>query len=1122
MRAILVALMCMHVTIGAAQERISVDFNNTPYFEAVQILQKKLGSIEKIRYDLCFTHTRPITLKLDNESPEVVAARMSEGQPVEIRIVFKVVNLIPRDLYGLITDELGNPQEGVTVTGDVFKTTKTKADGTFRIEKGACDSYLECTSVNLKPHKEMVNSRTWVHIVMKTHRQELEEHRVYNDGYGSLPKERVTGSYFKLNETEVKRQVFSNAMDGWEQRVPGLAFNKNLLSWKNQPQIEIRGASTINAGTLPVVVIDNFPINNKQELSLLNPQDISTITVLKDAAATSIYGARAGNGVIVITTKKGKYNKPIQVYAASSIAVALRPDVYYMPAFTSSDYIDMETARYNAKYYKDDLANTTGLVSPVVLILQQFKDGNITEAQKNEQLNQLKKQDVRHDLSKFFYRNAITQRHFASIRGGTANGNYYLSAGYDGEQMSLVTARKERLTLNSGIQLKRKNWEVGMNSYFSYVLTKNDRAAPGGFYPFSRLKNSAGEPETVLINFNQHFKDSMLLYLQSWDYKPLQELYARSLTQKNSQYRIGLTATYSILDSLDFNVIYQYDQGRFETEDVSSVNSFQARHLVNSFANIKNREVTYVIPKGGFMDWSFSDYRSNRIRTQLNFTSRSWKKFSLIGLAGFEASTLQMDTTSFRFYGYFGDRQKPSLDYKTAFVQSYDSSKKELIPQSDKNSSGYDAFVSYYTNAAINYDNRYTFSFSARLDRSNLFGVKTNQKTIPLASAGIKWDVSEERFYSLKNSIPYMSFRASLGSSGNINKLSSAYISAIPIATTQGTVYSVISPGNPNLKWEKSKMLNIGFSLSDAGSHYYFTFDYFRRKSENLLGPGELDPITGASYIWGNFAQLKSKGYELSVKTDHDIAGVKLKNILSISRSTNKVTSYYNVNNSAGYFVDNNYLTPREGYPVYPILAFAWAGLEGTTGNPLGKLEGRPSDNYKAINEAPAETLVNKGSAVPTMYGALQPMITWEKWKFSFTVSGKFGYSFRRSSINYSDPYSTRLMGRNDFSNRWQKTGDQTNVPSMQIFNSAERDLFYAFSEVLVEKGDHLRLQDVRLEYDFRNMVPKTWKIQSVNAYIYAANLGTIWTANKLKIDPDYLLGPPVPKSITAGFSFEF
>jgi TonB-dependent SusC/RagA subfamily outer membrane receptor len=395
MRAILVALICMHVTIGAAQEKISVDFKNTPYYEAVQVLQKKMGSKEKIRYDLCFTHTRPITLKLDDELPDVIAARMSEGQPVEIRIVFNVVNLIPRDLYGLVTDSLGIPQEGVTVKGDAFKTTKTKADGTFRIEKGACDSYLECTSVNLKPHKEIVNSRTWVHIVMKTHRQELEEHKVYNDGYGSLPKERVTGSYFKLNEEEVKRRVFTNAMDGWEQRVPGLAFNKNLLSWKNQPQIEIRGSSTINAGTLPVVVIDNFPVNNKQELLMLNPQDILSITVLKDAAATSIYGSRAGNGVIVIATKKGKYNKPIRVYTASSIAVASRQDVWYMPAFTSSDYIDMETARYNAKYYKDDLANPRGLLSPVVSILQQFKDGNITEAQKNEMLDELKKQDVR-------------------------------------------------------------------------------------------------------------------------------------------------------------------------------------------------------------------------------------------------------------------------------------------------------------------------------------------------------------------------------------------------------------------------------------------------------------------------------------------------------------------------------------------------------------------------------------------------------------------------------------------------------------------------------------------------------------------------------------------------------
>jgi TonB-dependent SusC/RagA subfamily outer membrane receptor len=496
-------------------------------------------------------------------------------------------------------------------------------------------------SVNLQPHTESVKGRTWIGITMKVQVDDLEENDVYHNGYRDISKERATGSVFKITEQEIKRQVFSSAMDAIEYRGLGLSYKKNILPYDNKTQIDIRGTSTIHAGTDPLIVIDNLPVANNTEFQLLNPQDISSVTVLKDAAATSIYGSRASNGVIVITTKKGKYNKPLKVFVSNSVAVSTKPDVRYMPSLTSAESIEFETARFNAKYYENDLKNPSALLSPVVVILQQYRDGTISETEKNQMLENLKSQDVRNDLKKYFYRYAITNRHFVSISGGTTNANYYLSAGYDSERMSLVTANQKRFTSSAGIQLKKKKFEISMNSYFCYGIVHNNHNPPGGLYPFSRLKNSQGEAEIVPADFNQHFKDSMSNYLQNWDYKPLQELYARQLTQKNFLCRLGFTGTYSILHDLDLNLMYQYNQGRLETEDVSTADSYQARNLVNSFAMIKNGNVDYIIPKGGLMDWLLAEYHSDRIRAQINYKSKTWKGFELVALAGFESSPLK-------------------------------------------------------------------------------------------------------------------------------------------------------------------------------------------------------------------------------------------------------------------------------------------------------------------------------------------------------------------------------------------------------------------------------------------------------------------------------------------------
>lgn len=1122
---LLLVFACLQVGISHAQTRISLRSKGRPLYDVVQDI--KLYTKGDFTPDECFRHTKPVWCNLVNVPLETVLKEVFKEQPLDYKLLAGVLTLFPATVRGRVVDENGNAMEDVSVQS-ADTSVLTDKYGNFELPRAACDSTLELSNMYVETQKVIVRGRTWIEVTVQIKWSSLNEEVIANDGLQKRHKDRAPGVFSIIPEREYKRQVFTNAINSLEAQVPGLLFNKNILSWMNQPFIELRGASTIHSATGPLIVVDNFPLQNVEAFQMINPQDIKTITVLKDAAATSIWGARAGNGVIVVTTKAGKYNRPLKFSATNSVSVTTRPDLHYMPSLSSAEYIEMETARYNEGYYEPGWNDPSALLSPVVEALYGADRGIIPSGQKDELLQELEKTDVRDELRQYVYRPSISNRHYISAEGGGDNILYYVGGGFDGEQLPMVTANKTRATFNGNLQLKRKKFELGANSFYSYGVVKNDMPAPGGLYPFSRLRNDAGQPETVYAGIRQSYKESMSQLMQDWNYRPLQELYERKRTQTNTLYRFGLTGSYALNKNLGIRIIYQLDQGRSELDDLSTASSYNARNLANSFATIINGTVTYNIPKGGILNWESSGYRSAKVRGQVNYEGKVGKWIQITASAGAENNKTKIDTTALSFFDYYGDRRPVSLPYGTTYSMSYDTSRKDVIPHTDNYSSANDHFASVFGNGSIIYKDRYTLSISGRSDRSNLFGAATNRKRIPLGSIGLKWDLSEENFYH-SGVISFLSLHGSYGSSGNINKGTTAFVSAIATQVNQGTLYTIVSPANPELRWEKSKMLNLGVSLNDKNHHYIFSFDYYTRRSNYLMGPGEQDPIMGLSSKWGNFAGLKGEGFDLSLQTDHEIKAkqerknVRIQNQLLISRSVNTVTSYHNTQKDAGYFVDNRYLRPREGYPVYSVYAFKWAGLDPANGDPMGYDKGNVTTKYKEIFNAPADSLVNKGSAVPTLWGSLRPMVSRGSWKISFTITGKFGYSFRRSSINYYDPYTIRMAGTNDFSKRWKPNSDNhTNVPSLKISSSSERDLFYVFSEQLVERGDHIRLQDVRIDYDCHSIIPKSWNKKSMTAFAYASNLVILWSANKLDIDPDYLYGPPPGKSFTVGLSFDF
>jgi TonB-dependent SusC/RagA subfamily outer membrane receptor len=616
-----------------------------------------------------------------------------------------------------------NGLEYVSVKG-ADTTVLTDTNGYFEIPQGACNSIIVITNRYIETKKELVVGRTWIDVTVKLNYDTLNENEIVNDGIEKRVKARAPGVFYNIKEKEYKQRVYSNPISGLEAQVPGLLFNKNILMWMNQPFIELRGSSTIHSGTGPLIVVDDYPLPSVEAFAMINMNDIKSVTVLKDAAATSSWGVRAGNGVIVFTTKSGRYKRPLKFFATNSVTITTRPNLGYMPSLSAAENIDMEKARYKAGYYNSSLKQPSALLSPVVEVLFQMDSGIISPDLGMALLSEWSTRDVRNDLRKWVYRPAaITNQHFISAEGGGDNFNYYLSAGYDGEQLPMMTANRKRITTNSRLQLRRKKFEMGMNTYYSYGV-QNEMPELKGLYPYARLKNDAGQPEMVYADIRQSYKDNMAQWMQDWSYRPLQELKERSRTQKNTLYRMNLTGSYALSKNWNAKLIYQHDQGRTQTDDLSTSFSYYARHIANKFATIHNGTVNYIVPRGGVLDWQLSEYRSDKMRGQLNYQGIWKKKLQITALAGAESNRMSMDTTAVSFYDFHDDRRPLSLPYSIPQPLSYDTTK-AYIPHVDNHNAAYEYYGSFYGNGSVIFKDRYTLSFSARLDRSNLLAANT-------------------------------------------------------------------------------------------------------------------------------------------------------------------------------------------------------------------------------------------------------------------------------------------------------------------------------------------------------------------------------------------------------------
>jgi hypothetical protein len=630
------------------------------------------------------------------------------------------------------------------------------------------------------------------------------------------------------------------------------------------------------------------------------------------------------------------------------------------------------------------------------------------------------------------------------------------------------------------------------------------------------------------LSFVQQAEQAGLL---DWSYRPLQEMQLANNQGKLTDYRINATLNYQIIPGLSFNTLYQYSRGANVTRNYYSQQTYMARNQINRFTSIDaNGVITRNVPLGGILDRIQSDYTSHNVRAQFDL-NRSFGEFhQLNAIAGTELRDLGRAGSTFRIYGYDDNYATgKSVNYITPFTSYINPASTIRIPYIDTQSEDTDRYLSYYANAGYTFKKRYTISASARLDQSNLFGVNTNDKGVPLYSVGASWNASREDFYQFEW-LPVLKLRSTFGYSGNSNKnvsaLTTASFASRGDLNTGATYATILNPPNPGLRWEKVQTMNFGLDFETRNRIFRGSVEYYLKKGMDLIGNMPFPGSSGVKQFTGNYASTLSRGIDMILDARIINSNMQWSANLLLSHLAEKVTRY-DIKSLAVFYINNGDgagTYPMQGKPLYSVYSLPWAGLDPSNGDPLGYLNGEISKDYTAILNTGSDDLIFHGSARPTLYGALRNTLTWKSLTLSVSTNYRLGYYFKTRSVSYTD-MNSGLVTHGDFGIRWQNPGDErtTNVPSMPASPNVNRDSFYSRAEILVKKADHIRLQDINLSYNLSKSVFQRLPFQTAQIYFYASNLGLIWKSYKGDLDPDYAQSDfTPPSSISAGFKIDF
>ncbi|WP_313262252.1 SusC/RagA family TonB-linked outer membrane protein [Sphingobacterium multivorum] len=757
--------------------------------------------------------------------------------------------------------------------------SKTKSDheGRFLISANHGDSVL-VSHIGYHTKTILYRSGTSSLTVMLVPVANVLDEVMVSSGYQQLRPNEMTGSFQVLDKKTLDQQVGINILDRLNNLTPG--FRKGTFEFQpnrnERLNISIRGLSTIEASKDPLIVLDGFIYEG--DIDNIDPNSIASVTVLKDAAATSIWGARAGNGVIVLTSINAANKSQKTSVSISHTITTKRITDYnklYQPA--NLDYIQAEQELFNAGYYDGKIEQSPYLaLTPAAEIFLARRKGLISAQDSTDRIAELLAMDGKAAYRDAFLSNPFLQQSFANISGASTVIRYSFGVGNTMDlSENKAKDNKINLYLNNSFHWKDK-FELNLNVNF---LTQKQRSGTsvfdqfrysGKYVPFFEFMNAEGEA----LPFNKGYRGNYLneLYgdkLLDWNYYPLHDYELdRTTTRKNELYAI-VQAKYNIRPYLSANLSYQYQTQRKATERIAQVDSYYARNLINIFSSIdpQSGSVAHPVPMGGIYDLNNGDVSSYTWRGQLNF-DRSFGVHHINAILGAEIREVLSKGATSISYGYSADPIRTKVVDYANFYPTLPAGGFSSIQGNVSLMKSVNRFVSHYANVAYLYKQRYGLSASIRKDGANVFGVNTNDKYNPFWSVGASWQLSKEKFADWK-AVNDLQLRATYGYSGNIDP------SRTPLPVTETTsgrytnypAFVISTLNDPSLRWEKVRTLNLGLRFGLFKSRITGSFDYYVKKSTDLYGNSLIDyTVFGkANTTIKNNASIRSQGAELNM-----------------------------------------------------------------------------------------------------------------------------------------------------------------------------------------------------------------------------------------------------------------
>lgn len=1148
--ALLVIIACLHAGAKGFSQNITLSLKHADLSKVFSELKKQSGYYF-IYHEDDLKKSKRIDITVSDASLIDVLPLVFKDQPLQytiendryIIIKPKTKNNIepqlrlPVDISGSIKNERGEPLDGVTITvKGTSQITVSDAKGKFILTGLQPDAILVISSVGYKTLEVSLKGKSVLSIQLEIQVDEIENFTV-SSGYQDIPKERATGAFTKIDNKTLNQQVGASILNRLDGVASGVLFPKQRL--QNGPDFMIRGLSTINGPKSPLIVVDNFPYDG--DINNINPNDVESITLLKDAAASSIWGVRAGNGVVVITTKKGRFNQPLRVNVNTNVIITQEPDLSLLRVISPSDYIDVETLLFGKGFYNSYLNNTSNrpAVSPIVEILAKRKAGLITPGDSAAQVNAYRNLDIRDQYTKYLYQQAVTQQYAVNLNGGSGNIAYYLSVGYD-KSANELSANNDRLTIRSENSYKPfKNLLISLGVQYTQASAITGKPAYGAIQvgqwkePYLQFADNNGNAVPVASILREGYTDTAGAgKLLSWKYYPLDDWKYNKTKSHQQDLLANIGLDYQFFKELSIDVKYLYERQTINSRSLQDVQGFATRDLINRFSQLNGTTgvVKRIVPLGGILSLLNNTLESQNVRAQINY-SHTWGRHNVTAIAGSEIRQAHTISNSSVYYGYNDNTLVTSnVDlantYPTFINGSYSG-----IGGSGSLGDATTRYVSFYGNAAYTYNNKYTASVSGRRDASNIFGVNTNNKWNPLWSVGGAWDIGDESFYKL-SWLPYLKFRATYGFSGNTNPGMAGVLTLFNANIGPPTNFDISLINNfpnPELKWETVRTINFGIDFQSKKQIITGSLDLYYKKGTDLYGAAPFDPTAGLQLVptvTRNVADMKGKGIDIAINSINIDKTFKWYSTALFNYNSNRTTNYYiDSNLRSASFVNNGFsINPLIGKPLYSIVAYQWAGLDAN-GNPQGYWNKQVStDYYNIVNNTPKEDLIYK-SALPVFFGSFINSFTYKGFTLTANINYRLGYYFMKPTINYTSLFNNgAAIGTSDFSKRWQKAGDEktTRIPSLIYPANGNRDLLYTSAEINMLKADNIKLQYVNLSYDFDKTIWRKMPLQQLQVYVNASNLGVLWKANKENIDPDYISTVPLGKSYAVGLRASF